>query len=109
MADLAKDTYAELESQIAGLKAELAALSREAKAQAGEAAQEASEKLSGLQAGLRGRAAEGMRHVRDQAHVVQQAARENPGTAATVGTSIGVIGFLAGALAGGIIAANWRR
>ncbi len=50
-----------------------------------------------------------IRHVGRQARAVAGAIKENPGTAATVLSSAGVVGFLLGAVVGHILAQDsWR-
>lgn len=104
MADAAKDTYANLEKQIEDLKKELGTISQSLLSRASDAADQAEDNIHGL----RDRASYAAKQVRDRAQVVAEAARENPGTAATVGGSVGLLGFLLGALVGGVVVASCR-
>lgn len=94
------DLRAEMEKQIADLRKEVAKLSKSVSARASEAMEGAEEIAEDMKA----RAGGAVRQVRQQAHAVTEAARENPGTAATVLSSAGLLGFVIGLAVGGLIA-----
>ena len=92
------DVRKDLEKQIADLKKEVTKLSKSL-AERGEAAFD--------EASNRARAA--AQQARTQAHVVTEAIRENPGTAATVLSSAGIIGFVIGLVVGQALSSDDRR
>lgn len=103
MADNASDNLrAEFEKQIADLKSEIAALNKSLS----ESASYAADKVEGVFESTRDTARGAAKQVRQQAHLVSDAMRENPGTAATVLSSAGIIGFIIGVAAGCVIAGN---
>ncbi|MDF3605828.1 hypothetical protein PE067_06510 [Paracoccus sp. DMF-8] len=105
MADNADDIRANLEKQIGDLKREIAKISRSLASRASDAVDEAEEAYDDH----RGRARHMVRHAREQAHAVAEVARENPGTTATVLTSVGLLGLTVGMVLGGIFTSNSRR
>ena len=105
MADTAEDVRAHLEKQVAELKKEMSRISKSLAARASDALDEAEDAYEDT----RGRARQAARHLRDQAHVAADVARENPGTTATVLTTVGLLGLLAGVVIGGMFAGNGRR
>lgn len=94
------DLRAEMETQIADLKKEIAKLSKSLSAKASDLMDDAEDTVEDW----KGRANGAVRQMRKQAHVVTEAARENPGTAATLLSSAGLIGFVAGLVVGGLLA-----
>lgn len=98
MANQAEDMRAVLETQIADLKREVSRISRAVAARAGDVAGSAED----VYEDARGRASLAVRQVRDQAQLVSGAARENPGTAAAVVSTVGILGFVAGAAFAGL-------
>lgn len=106
----AEEIRAELEKQIKDLKKEVSALGKSLAAR-GEAMYEdlrddAEDAYDGLSRRARGAA----RQVRHQAQVVSETIKENPGTAATVLSSAGIIGFVIGLLIGQALSSgNARR
>lgn len=99
------DLRAEMEKQISDLKKEVAKLSRSISAKASEALGDA----ENVAEDLKDRAAGAARQARRQAQVVSEAARENPVTTATILSSAGLLGFVAGLLVGGLLANNSRN
>ena len=100
MADSVEDVRKEFERQIADLKKELRVLSRSARERGEELYGEAYD-------GIAGQARNAVRQIREQAQVAGGAIRENPGTAATVLSSAGILGFLIGLVVGQAL--NSRR
>lgn len=104
-----KDIRKELEAQIADLKDEIARIGKSVSAR-GEAlyddiAEGASDAYDTASRQARGAA----RKVRRQAHAVSDVMKENPGTAATVLSSAGLLGFLVGIVVGQALAGNHSR
>lgn len=104
MADTAETIRAELEKQIAELKNDIGTVTKRLASRASGAMDDAED----MYEDGRARAAGMARQVRHQAHAVTDAARENPGTAATVATSIGLLGFVAGLVIGAMISTSPR-
>lgn len=101
----AAEIRSELEKQIGDLKKEVSRLSKSLSAKASEAIDEAGDLVDEAKA----RAGGAAKQVRAQAHAVSEAIRENPGTAATVLSSAGIVGFLLGLVVGGMMAGGDRR
>lgn len=85
----------ELEKQIADLRAEVESLT-----------DTISDRAQGLYSEASRQARGAAKQVRNQAYLVSEAARENPGTAATVLSSAGILGFLIGLAVGHAMSAN---
>lgn len=79
----------DLEKQISELREEMESLK-----------ESIAERAQGLYSEASRQARGAAKQVRDQAQLVSEAARENPGTAATVLSSAGIIGFLIGLAVG---------
>ncbi|MCB5412029.1 hypothetical protein [Pseudogemmobacter faecipullorum] len=99
MPDTAEDFRAGLEKQIADLKKEISRMGKTASSRAAGAMEEAED----LYTEGRGRAREVATQMRDQAQVAVGAMRENPGTTATVLTTVGLLGLAAGLVLGGAL------
>lgn len=95
MATIAKpeDMQKAFEDQIGQLRSELTTLRKSLGESGGELLDEAS-----------GQARKAVEHVRQQAQAVGEAVKENPGTAATVLTSVGLLGLGLGLVIGRLIA-----
>lgn len=99
------DLRVELEGQIADLKKEMAKMSKTM----AERASDAVEGASGVIDDVKSSANEAARTVSRQAHAVGDAIRENPGTAATVLSSAGLVGIAIGLAAGYLLAGGSKR
>ncbi|MCF3932558.1 hypothetical protein L1787_03900 [Acuticoccus sp. M5D2P5] len=104
MANITDDVRADLERQISSLKREVGRLSKSLASQASDTMEDAEFTYDEM----RKRAGDVARHVRHQAHEVTEAAREHPGTAATVSASIGLLAFAAGVVVGSMLSTNAR-
>ncbi|MFG1348541.1 DUF3618 domain-containing protein [Xanthobacter autotrophicus] len=104
-ANLAQDTRANIEAQIIELRNEMGRLSKSLQARASDVAEDAEDAFETVKS----RAAGAAKTVRRQAHVVSEAIGDNPGTAAAVLSSAGVMGLLVGFAAGYILASGSRR
>ncbi len=105
MADAADDVRADLEKQIAELKKEMSKISKAFSARVSGAAEDADEVIEGGRA----RARHAVAQVREQANVAAGAMRDNPGTTATVLSTVGLLGLAAGFVLGGLCAADRSR
>ncbi|MFE3836440.1 hypothetical protein [Pseudogemmobacter sonorensis] len=105
MADAVDDVRANLEKQIADLKKEMTKISKSLASRASDAMEDAEE---ALEEG-KGRARQAVAHVRDQAHVTAGAMRDNPGTTATVLSTVGLIGLAAGLVLSSVLSGERRR
>ncbi|MFG1179050.1 DUF3618 domain-containing protein [Xanthobacter versatilis] len=103
--DTSHDTRATIEAQIIELRNEMGRLSKSLQERASDAADDAEDAFETVKARANGAA----RTVRRQAHAVSEAIGENPGTAAAVLSSAGVMGLLVGFAAGYILASGSRR
>lgn len=101
---MANDIQRSVEDQISELRAQVAELTKSISARAGEAADSAAEMADDA----RGRVRSAARVVRTQGQSVVEAARENPGTATTVVSTAGLIGFAIGLLIGVSCQSNTR-
>lgn len=90
------DVRTELEAQIKELKSELRSMREKIRA----TTEDAFEGAEDLYYGAQQRARRTAQQVRAQAHDVSDVIRENPGTAATVLSSVGLVGFLIGLVVG---------
>lgn len=105
MANVENDVRAKLEKQLSDLQNEVAKLGKSFADRASDAMDYAGDALDEG----KGHARQVVRQAREQAHVVADAARENPATAATVVTAVGLLGLLAGFALGGLLASDGRR
>lgn len=108
MANVADDIRANLEKQIGDLKKEISKISRSLTSQAMDVVDDVDDSFQDH----RGQTRQLVRHARDQvrdrAHAVADVARENPGTTATVLTTVGLLGLTVGLVLGGVFASNNR-
>jgi ElaB/YqjD/DUF883 family membrane-anchored ribosome-binding protein len=102
------DIRKELEKQISDLKKEVTQMSKSLSERGGalfdsvrDGAEDAYDETSR-------RASKATRQMRHQAHVVSDAIRENPGTAATVLSSAGLLGFILGLVLGQALSSHDR-
>ena len=105
MADAANDIRADLEEQIADLKKEMSKISKSLASRASDAMEDAEEMFEDG----KGRAGQAVARVRDQASAAVGAMRENPGTTATVLSTVGLLGLAAGMLLSGVLSGDRRR
>ncbi len=105
MANVEDDVRANLEKQISDLKEEVSKISKSLASRASDAMDDAG---NAFDEG-KGHARQVVRQVRDQAHVVADAARENPATAATVISTVGLLGLAAGLVLGSMFVSGSRR
>lgn len=105
MADAANDIRADLEKQIADLKKEMSKISKSLVSRASDAMDDAEE----VYEDGKGRARQAAARVRDQASITVGAMRENPGTTATVLSTVGLLGLAAGMLLSGVLSGDRRR
>lgn len=101
----ADDIRKEFEKQIGDMRKELAKLAESVSERGEDIYEEASEAYNGATRRARGAA----RQVRKQAHLVSDAIKENPGTAATVLSSTGIVGFLIGVCVGHLLSGYSRH
>lgn len=101
----AADIRVELEGQIADLKKEMTKISKIIAARASDAVDGASGAIDDVKSSANGAA----RTVSRQAHAVGDAIRENPGTAATVLSSAGLVGIAIGLAVGYLLAGGAKR
>lgn len=105
MADYAKDVPAALEKEIENLKKELAEVTKTLSARASSAKDDADDAIETL----RNRAARAASRARQETHSFAEAAREHPQAAAAVGGSVGLVGFVLGAVVGALVATSCTR
>ncbi|MCL4067482.1 hypothetical protein M3484_12965 [Pseudomonas sp. GX19020] len=105
MAEAADDIRANLEKQITDLKKEVSRMSKSLASRASDAMDDAED---AFEEG-KGRARQVASQVREQASLTVGAMRENPGTTATVLTSVGLMGVAAGFVLAGLCASDRRR
>lgn len=107
MADMtsSRDVRDTLEAQITELRKEMERISRSLQEGASDAVSDARHTLEGARARVNGAA----RTAGRQAHVVSDVIGENPGTAAAVLSSAGVMGILIGLAAGYLLAGGGRH
>lgn len=98
------DIQKDFEDQIAELRAQIADLAKAASTKTRKVADDANEKLEDVQGNVR-RAASTVRH---QGQAVAEAVRQNPGTATTVLSTAGLIGFIVGFAVGSCRDSSWR-
>jgi len=105
MADAANDIRDDLEKQIANLKKEMSKISKSLASRASDAMDDAEDMFEDG----KGRARQAVDRVRDQASVTVGAMRENPGTTATVLSTVGLLGLAAGMLLSGVLSGDRGR
>ena len=105
MADAADEIRANLEKQIADLKKEMAKIGKSLASRASDAMDDAEEAFEDGKS----RARHAVAQVRDQAHVAVGAMRDNPGTTATVLSTVGLLVLVAGLLLSGVLSGDRRR
>lgn len=108
MADTPEDIRNELEKQIADLRKEVAQLTKAASERGEAIYEDLRDNAEGLYDNASTRARGAAKQVRDQAHMVSEAIRDNPGTAATVLSSAGLVGFLLGLVVGQMLTGHDR-
>lgn len=97
MADNASNNLrTDLEKQIAELKNEIANMGKSIKGRASEAVDSVDDVFTNTRDKARG----ATKQIRQQANIVSNAIRENPGTATTVLSSVGLIGLIVGVAVG---------
>lgn len=96
----------DLEKQIADLKSEIGKLSASLTERGEALYEDAKDEAGELYANAATQARGAARQVKTQAHAVSEAIRENPGTAATVLSSAGLLGFLIGLVVGQALSDN---
>lgn len=105
ISDNARDARAAIEDQLADMRSELSRLSKSFQERASDAADGAEEMLGSVRSKANGAA----RTMRRQVHTASEAIGENPGTAAAVLSSAGVVGLLIGLAAGYVLAGGLKR
>lgn len=85
-----------VENQIAELRSQISALSKSVSARAGTISGEASEFVDEARGRVQRVAQNAAQTVRAQSHNVVEAVKENPGTATSVLTVVGALGFALG-------------
>lgn len=101
----AYEIRANLEKQVADLMREVLHINKLLSSRASDAMEDA----QGVLKDGKGRARHAVAQVRDQAHVAVGAMRDNPGTTATILSTVGVLGVVAGFVLAGIFFENRRR
>ena len=96
----AEDDRKDMEKQISDLKAEVASLTQQLSQRGKQAYEDLREDAEGLYDEASRRARRAGRQLRSQANAVSETIRDNPGTAATLLSSAGLIGLLIGFLIG---------
>lgn len=104
-----QDIRKELEAQIADLKKEVSRIGKAISARGEELYEDISDEASDAYDRASRRARGAAKQVRRQAHAVSDAIRENPGTAATVLSSAGLVGFLLGIVVGQALSGGQSR
>jgi ElaB/YqjD/DUF883 family membrane-anchored ribosome-binding protein len=99
----------EFDKQIADLKREIGTLSKSLAARSSETYDRTREAAGQAYDQAKGQARGAVRQVREQAQTVADTMKENPGTAATVLSSAGLIGFILGCVVGVTMAGHDRR
>ncbi|WP_265519601.1 hypothetical protein [Nitratireductor luteus] len=100
-----EDVRKDLEKQIADLKKEVAKIGKLLPARGDDLREE----TEGAYDRVTRRARGAGKQARQQAHAVSEAIKENPGTAASVLSAAGVVGFLIGLFVGHALSGNSRR
>ena len=103
------DVRKEFEKQIADVRKELSQLAKSVSDRGEEVYDNVSEDVGDAYNGATRRIRGAARGVQKQAHLVSGAIKDNPGTAATVLSSAGIVGFVIGVCVGHLISGNSRR
>lgn len=98
----------ELEKQIVDLRKEVSKLSKTVSARTEEIYNQARDEAEEAYESASRQARSAAKQVRRQAYAVSEAIKDNPGTAATVLSSAGLLGFLLGLVVGQAISGNDR-
>jgi ElaB/YqjD/DUF883 family membrane-anchored ribosome-binding protein len=96
------------DKQIADLKKEVRNLTKALAEHSSETYEKARDAADDALTSLKGHARGAVQQARSQAQVVSDTVRENPGTAATVLSSAGIIGFVLGIVVGVAVVGNPR-
>lgn len=104
-----KEIRKEFEAQIAELKDEIARIGKSVSARGEAIYDDIAEGASDAYDTASRQARRAARKMRRQAHAVSDVMKENPGTAATVLSSAGLLGFLIGIVVGQALAGNHTR
>ncbi len=104
-----EDLRKEFEKQIAELKKEIGTISKSLAERGADTYERTREAASDALDKAKGQARGSLQQARAQAQLVTDAVKENPGTAATVLSSAGVLGFVLGLVVGGALAGSSRR
>jgi ElaB/YqjD/DUF883 family membrane-anchored ribosome-binding protein len=99
----------EFDKQISELKKEIGTLSKTLADRGSQAYERTKDAASDALGRAQGQARSSLQQARDQAQLVSDTVRENPGTAATVLSSAGVVGFVIGLIVGTSLAGASRR
>ncbi|WP_181160985.1 DUF883 family protein [Labrys okinawensis] len=103
------DVRKELEKQIADLRKEISALGKSIADRSAETLERTREAASEAVDRAKGQTRASFQQAREQAYAVSDAVREHPGTAATILSSAGVVGFVIGLFVGANLLGNERR
>ncbi|WP_448956135.1 DUF883 family protein [Labrys neptuniae] len=103
------DVRKELEKQIAELRKEIGALGKSLADHGAETLERSREAASEALDRAKDRTRSSFRQAREQAHLVSDAVKEHPGTAATVLSSAGILGFVLGLFVGATLLGGDRR
>lgn len=105
----AEEIRAELEKQIKDLRKEVSTLGKSLSARGEALYEDLRDEAEDVYENASRRARGAARQVRQQAHAVTDVIKDNPGTAATVLSSAGLLGFLIGLVVGQALSGNSRR
>jgi ElaB/YqjD/DUF883 family membrane-anchored ribosome-binding protein len=99
----------EFDKQLADLRKEIGTLSRSIAAVSSEAYERTRDVASDALDKAKGQARGSLQQAREQTQLVADAVKENPGTAATVLSSAGILGFVLGLVVGATFSSSSRR
>ncbi|MDQ0395301.1 DUF883 family protein [Labrys monachus] len=103
------DMRKEFERQLADLKKEVGAINKSLADRGADAYEKARDAAGDTYGRVKEQASGSLRQARQQAQLVSDTVRENPGTAATVLSSAGIVGFLLGLVVGATMVGDSRR
>lgn len=103
------DVRKELERQIAELRKEIGALGKSIADRSTETFERTREAAAEAVDRAREQTRSSFREAREQAHAVTDAAREHPGTAVTILSSAGIVGFVLGLFVGATLLGDRQR